>query len=251
MKKCIWCLQSEVITSFNNKAHTFPQSLGGKNICKDVCDNCNKYFGSPQNNSPAIEVVFKEILNISKYLLLYQTNFQIKKRYKSEYFNINWEKKSITIKPRYALKGGFKHGMGRLFKRGMYKVFLEERQIQKQDAYDKKFNFIREFSRYNTDDYPIYLLKPKFKAILGSIPDILEPTIRFTEHSDKLEKNFNIFEYMIMGHNFCIPTSKDFTRYHLNDYVEHLITDDDPLGKHIIEIKLAENVDYTFKYMNE
>jgi len=73
MKKCIWCSKTEEQSTFNKRAHTFPQSLGGKNICENVCDSCNEYFGNTQYNSPAVEVILKEILNISKFLILNQT----------------------------------------------------------------------------------------------------------------------------------------------------------------------------------
>ncbi len=252
MKKCIWCNKSEGNETFAKKAHTFPQSLGGKSICENVCDSCNHFFGSPQYNSPAVEVVLKEILNISKYLLLNQTGGIPKnKRFKSEFFNINWDKKTITIKPRYNIKKGFQENLGRLFRRGLYKVFLEERERQKKDAHNENFNFIREFSRYNLGEYPIYILKPKFGVIMMSQPDIVNPMIRFTDHSDDLNKSYRIFEYMIMGHTFCIPTSRNFKDFCLDSYIRHLHKDDGPFGKELIEIKYAENVDFTFKYMKK
>ncbi len=114
--------------TFYKKAHSFPQSLGGDSICENVCDSCNGFFGSPQSYAPAIKVVLKEILNISKYLLLKQINMIPKnKRFKSEYFNLNWDKKTILLKPRYSIRKGFQEKLGRLFKSGIYKVFLEEK----------------------------------------------------------------------------------------------------------------------------
>ena len=108
MKKCIWCNKTEENSSFLKKAHTFPQSLGGKNICENVCDSCNEYFGNAQPNSPSVEVVLKEILNISKFLILNQTGGIPKKmRHKSVFFNINWQKNTITVKPKYSIRKGY------------------------------------------------------------------------------------------------------------------------------------------------
>ncbi|MDD2279820.1 MAG: HNH endonuclease [Bacteroidales bacterium] len=252
MRICIWCNKDESKVSFIKKAHTFPQSLGGDSICDNVCDLCNHYFGSPQSQSPAVEVVLKEILNISKYLLLNQVNEIPKnKRYKSEYFNLNWEKKTIILKPRYSLRKGYQEKLGRLFRRGLYKVFLEERERQRGDAKDSRFDFIREFARYNLSDYPIYYFKPKFGAVFFSSTDANKPMIRFTEHSDKLDKDLRAYDYLIMGHNFCFPTSRHFVDLYLDYYKKYLKEQDYPFGTEITPIKYVEDIDFTFKYLND
>jgi hypothetical protein len=251
MKTCIWCTRKEPFVTFYKKAHTFPKSLGGESICENVCDSCNHFFGSPNNQSPAIEVVLKEVLNMSKYLLLNQVKEIPKnKRYKSEYFNLNWEKKTITLKPRYQLYKGYQEKLGRLFRKGIYKVFLEERENQRNDAKESKFDFIREFARYDLGDYPIYYFKPKFNAVFFSSIDTNSPMIRFTQHSDEIDKQYKIFEYMIMGHYFGIPTSKYFDKLYFNDYTEYLKKTDNPFGVEIIPIKYVEDIDYTFRMLN-
>ena len=75
MKKvCIWCQKKEPNASFLRPAHIFPQSLGGKRICKNVCDSCNTYFGSKQSLLPSVEIALKEPLNISRIFLLSRLN---------------------------------------------------------------------------------------------------------------------------------------------------------------------------------
>jgi HNH endonuclease len=49
MKKCIWCCRTEETATFITKAHTIPQSIGGKFICENVCDKCNDFFGDSGN----------------------------------------------------------------------------------------------------------------------------------------------------------------------------------------------------------
>ncbi|MFN7494955.1 MAG: HNH endonuclease [Cyclobacteriaceae bacterium] len=46
MRKCIWCRRDESETDFKKEAHTIPRQLGGQNICANVCDDCNHYFGN-------------------------------------------------------------------------------------------------------------------------------------------------------------------------------------------------------------
>lgn len=90
MRVCIWCLENESSKTFDKIAHTFPKSLGGTKTCSNVCDSCNHFFGSKKDKFPSIEIALKEILQVSKFYL----NLSIKKkntiRYKSEYFNLNY-----------------------------------------------------------------------------------------------------------------------------------------------------------------
>lgn len=178
------------------------------------------------------------------------TNHPIKKkhpRYKSEYFNIN--AKGISIKPRFKLRNDFQEKLGRQFKRAVFKVFLEEREKQRHDALDDRFNFIREFARYDLCDYPIYYFTPKFGAIFYSKPDTISPMIRFTESSDLLDEEFRVFEYGIMSHNFCIPTSRIYD-LKIEDYKKHLVKTDHPFGLKLIDIKRVTDIDFTFQFMN-
>ncbi|HCN84135.1 MAG TPA: hypothetical protein DIT07_11040 [Sphingobacteriaceae bacterium] len=249
MKICIWCSKSEEHAFFTKKAHSFPDSLGGKSICDNVCDSCNHYFGSPTIHGPSVEVVFKEILNLSKYLLLTYAKQKGLKRFKSEYFKFNLNGGSIRLKPRYSLRPLFQKRLGRQFKRGMFKVFLEEREIQRGDAMDPRFDFIREFARYDLSDYPIYYLKPKLPAIFYSAPDTIKPTIRFTKHSDTIDEKYRVFDYTIMAHTFVIPTSKMHSLV-ADNYRNYLVDSDNPFGSHLIEIKNVSDVDFTFSYMD-
>jgi hypothetical protein len=250
MKTCIWCNRNENYVTFNKKAHTFPKSLGGKSTCNNVCDDCNHYFGSSQNNLPAVEIVLKEILNISKYLLLNNLNEIPKnKRFKSEYFNLNLKNNTFGFKPRYKLYPRHQEIYGRLFCRGIYKVFLEERENQKKDASDPKFDFIREFSRFDLNENYIYLFKPKNRVVFFSLPFTIEPMIKFTPKSDGEEERFGIFEYMIMGHYFGIPTNKYFEKVYLNNYLEHLKEINHPFGTELIPISRVEDIDYIFRLL--
>lgn len=249
MKHCIWCSKKENVVTFNREAHTFPQSLEGKNVCVNICDSCNHYFGAPQPNLPAVEVALKEVLNISRYLVLYNKKVPKNKRFKSQYFDFNWDSYVLKLKPTYNLKQGFQERLGRQFKRGIYKIFLEERERIKQDAHSEKFNFIREFSRYNFGEFPVYYMKPKFPILPVADGAFENPSLSFNSFSDKEEKEFGIYSYQIMGHTFCIPTSKFFENFSLDRYRKYLIEIDNPFGIEILPIKYIADVDFTFKYL--
>lgn len=251
MKKCIWCSKDETKTSFDRKAHTFPQSLGGKNICENVCDNCNSYFGNKENTKPSVEIALKEILNLSKHILLKNLNEKAHKRHTSEYFNFNPNSNTLKYKMKYQFKKGFQEEFARRFRRGIYKVFLEERERQRNDAFDSRFDFIREFARYDLSDFPVYYVKPKFKAVFLSLPDIKNPQIRFTDHSDKIDSEFRFYTYTFFGHNFAIPTSKYFHNELLSKFKENLIKTDDPFGTELIEIIHIEDIDFRFNNIRD
>lgn len=253
MKLCIWCSKKENFVTFNKIAHTIPQSLGGKNICKNVCDDCNEYFGRKEFGKPAVEIALKEVLNISKYLLLTQHKEIKLKRFKSEYFVFDYKnnRRFFKFKMSYKLKPNFQKEFGRRFRRGLFKVYLEERERQIGDAHHERFNFIRDFARYDLSDYPIFIQKPKFQGIFYNTNDVLSPEIRFTEFSEEIDKTFRYYNYPIMGHNFVIPTSNQLMQERFDSYKNHLIRTDDAIGTELIMIENIENLDFRFEFMND
>jgi len=190
------------------------------------------------------------MLNISKYILLNQTKSPPKERFKSEYFNYNPKVQTIKTKTRYNLRRGFQEKLGRLFCRGLYKVFLEERENQRHDALDERFDFVREFSRYNLNEEKVYIFKPKFGVVYLSTEDTLHPLLRFTDVSDELDLDFRAFEYHIMGHYFCIPTSRLFENTCLSLYKKRLKDIDHPFGLEILPIRYATDIDITFSHLD-
>jgi hypothetical protein len=214
MKKCIWCSKTEGKTEFKRIAHTIPQTLGGKNHCVNVCDECNLYFGSYQNKMPPIETVIKETFNISRAMFL-KTNNEIGKnkalpKFSSNYFNVNFNKNTISLKPSYKHNSLFQEKLSRQLKKGLYKIFLEETERQRLDGHSEKYDFIREFSRYNLGDYPVFYFRRKHGIILMNKKWAKTPEL-FMKEDYKLrylidEPSF--FEFELLGHVFGIATSR-------------------------------------------
>lgn len=121
----------------------------------------------------------------------------------------------------YKLRPNFQREFGRRFRKGIYKVFLEERERQIKDAHDDRFNFMREFSRYDLNDYPVYVKIPKFKAVFYNTKDLLLPQIRFTDYSNEVDKEFRFYSYPLMGNSFVIPTSNQFMNERLDAYAKN------------------------------
>ncbi len=212
-KKCIWCCRTGNVT-FNKKAHTIPQNLGGNEICKNVCDECNLFFGTHYKGSPSVEATIKETFNISRAKFLAVDNKIGKNKpmtkFSSEYFNLNLKKHLLTLKPKYKLQKGFQEKIGRQIKKGLYKIFLEEIERQTGDGLNPKYDFIREFARYDLGDYPVFYFERRLGMILMAKNWAVTPPFYITQEGQLgyLVNEPYFFEFEFLGHVFGIATSK-------------------------------------------
>lgn len=102
--------------------------------------------------------------------------------------------------------------MARQLKRGIYKVYLEERERQIGDALDGKYDFIREFSRYNIGDFPLIYFKRKNGIMIMLEEWNKSPELIFdVEYRMKyLINDNNYFEFELLGHVLGITTSRHY-----------------------------------------
>mgnify|MGYP003631359455 CR=1 FL=1 len=255
MNICIWCCKSELIVSFEKDAHTIPKSLGGNNLCESVCDDCNAYFGNMHDKLPAIETVLKETFNISRLILLDSSNDVGKNksmaRFKSVFFNVDLQKRKITVKPKYSLRKNFQDDMGRQLRKGIFKVYLEERERQIGDGLDDKFNFIREFSRFNLGDYPVLYFKRKYGAMMMLPKWNKSPELVMKEdyRMKYLMDDYNYFEFELLGHVLGIPISR---HYELSReiYLKETIEQKKNLFEKVFPINRFSDFDFTLSIMN-
>lgn len=210
LKKCIWCKRTESEISFDKEAHTVPKNLGGKN----VCDDCNHYFGTTTKELPAIEIVIKETFNISRAIFLHNEGELGKNRampkYSSEYFKVDFTKPKLSLKPKYRFNSTFQQNLGRQMKRGIYKMFLEENERQFGTSHDSKFEFIKEFARRNIGNYPIFYFERIHGIIMMSTDWAKRPELML---EDSLQMKYLIrhpsfSEFEFLGHVFGIATSR-------------------------------------------
>lgn len=256
MKKCIWCKQTEEETTFETVAHTVPQSLGGNNICENVCDPCNHYFGTYQNQQPPIDNVIKETFNVSRARFLSSTK-EIGKnkalpRFKSTYFNVNFERGEISPKGAYKLKKDFQRTLARQLKKGLYKMFLEEQERQNNSGHDSKFEFIREFARFDQGDYPLLYFERKYGMIV-MIPEWAKspPFIINSEYKMKyLMSNDHFFEFEFLGHVFAIPISTEW-KDHFEAYIEETRPLKQEIFKTAVFVQHFNDVDFTLRILND
>ena len=94
-------------------------------------------------------------------------------RIKSTYFNIDLEKNKISLKTKFSLKKDFQNILCRQFKRGIYKIYLEEIERQKGDGINLKYNFLKKFSRYDENDLPVFYFSRKTPIIIERITETI------------------------------------------------------------------------------
>ena len=248
MKICIWCKKDESQNTFNTLAHSIPKSLGGKNICKNVCDKCNNYFGNIQDKLPSVEETLKEIFYISRVRLLGKENIGKNKalaRIKSTYFNIDVVKSKMSLKPRFLLEKHFQEKLIRQFKRGIYKIFLEELEINKNSGLNIDFDFIRNFAKENNGNLPVFYFNRINPHIVSCKEWIISPNICFEFKTMKyLIQNEIFFEFELLGHVFGIAINKDWEIEFENYLTENIILKKD-LFQNMKIIERVYDIDFT------
>ena len=252
--KCLWCLEEEPKVTFNKKAHTIPKSLGGQNYNKNVCDSCNEYFGNRNSNNGkySIEEALKEAFNISRKRML--TSEKTKRKvgdFKSKFFEIKQRsgKYRLTIKPSFRFAIGFQKELCRAFKRGLYKMFLEELNRQKDVGYESKFNVIRQYARFNEGELPILYFN-RVIGIMVMFKREAETPILYFDRMNYLHSNQKFTEIEFLGHVFGFPISK-FNKTDFKSYIGESIKHKEGYFKDAVIINKMTDVDITLKIMND
>jgi len=129
-------------------------------------------------------------------------------KYSSEYFKLDIEKFQFDIKMKWKFHSHFLETLGRQFKRGIYKMYLEELEMQFGGALEPQYDFIREFSRYDLGEYPVYYFKREIIPIFNG--HLENPKIYFDKTSNTFIHDLQFFEFELFGHVFGIATSKNY-----------------------------------------
>lgn len=251
--KCLWCLEEKPNVTFNKKAHTIPKSLGGQNYNNNVCDSCNEYFGNRNDNNRkySIEEALKEAFNISRRRMLTLENTKRKVgKFKSKFFEIKHKKGKykLTVKPSFRFTEGFQKELCRAFKRGLYKMYLEELSRQKKKGYEKSFDIIRQYSRFNKGDLPVFYFNRTSGVILMLEREAETPTLYFNR-MDYLISNEKFTEIEFLGHVFGFPI-KEFTETDIKIYIKESLKQKKSFFKNAVVIQKMTDVDVTLKIMD-
>ena len=223
-RKCIWCLETEPNVTFIKKAHTIPKSLGGQNYNRNVCDDCNYYFGNrdSHNGKYSIEVALKEAFSISRKTFLLGS---VTKRKVGEFKSQFFEMKERNGKFRLGIKQSFMFAnqseLCRAFKRGLYKMYFEEFNRQKRFGHEESFDIIRGFARYNNYDLPVLYFTRKIGVMIFFKREAETPILYFNR-MNYLYSDDKFAEIEFLGHVFGFPIAP-FTKEEFENYAHKSI----------------------------
>ena len=245
---CIFCLRDSTQTHFKERAHTVSRSLGGKYIGKDICDECNHYFGEPDKlvyPHLCIEVCFKEVLALSQILLQEQP----KKRLKSRYFNYYQSKGKIEVKPQFRNNHSWLKLFARQFKRGIYEMWLQEYHRYCYGGLNTDFDRIRNFSRFNIGDIPLYYLVNNGCVPVPDKDSLLHPTFNMNEKSLQDARDFGFYSLMIVGHYFILEVSPkaDISREVYLDKLSKELRVGGFIFRKIIKLEYITDIDFSYR----
>lgn len=252
-KVCIWCLKKYPEVTFNKIAHTIPKSLGGQNYNRNVCDSCNEYFGTRNNhnNSYSIEEALKETFIISRQRFMPEKTKRKTGRFKSKFFEVKQRngKYRLKIKQSFKFTRGFQEELCRAFKRGLYKMVLEELDRQnKGNGHSRRFDMIRDFARYNKADLPVYYFERKVGVYLIFRREAETPKLHF-DRMKYLASNDEFLEIEFLGHVFGFP----ITKYTNTDLTAYLTKSSQAKARFFhgpVIIRKLTDIDFSLNVMN-
>ncbi|MEQ1665821.1 MAG: hypothetical protein ABL927_10635, partial [Bdellovibrionales bacterium] len=165
------------------------------------------------------------------------------------YFDVDLSKKKFKVKPAFRRELSFQARFAKVFKRGLYKVFLEESERQFGNGHDEKYDFVRQVARYGLDTYPLFYFFRTNGIIMMLSNESESPAIHF-QKMNYLHNNEYYVEIEFMGHVFGFP---------INRYWELLIEQNlkDSIRKKIgffnafKEVKKITDIDLLLKIMDK
>lgn len=251
--QCIWCLKQKPSTSFYTKPHTIPRTLNAHNIGFDICDSCNNFFGSDNNQEKvtySIDKVLKEFFNVHKFLLTNSKDSDSWKKFKSQFFSYYFTSKKLKINIDYIRNPDYAKEVTRKFKRGIYNIFLQEYHRNTGNALDEKFNIIRDFVRYDKGEVPLFHLKGSNGVRI--VEDLeLSHKLPFNDHSLEILKTYGFYHLHLAGLNFYLAATD--VAFSNMDYIineSQVLIGSGFVIKELIELKKMTDIDFTLRKWN-
>ncbi len=210
---CIFCQRCEPDVTFRNRPHTLPKSMGGRTIGFDVCDNCNRYFGTPDMAAEphlSVEVCIKEILNVTDYLTRMNTAQQegeILPFLKSKYFSIYQSEYLVRFKPAFESSSEFISSFTDCFKRGLYEMFLQEYHRQTKDGMNPMFDMVRRYARYGEGNLPVWHMQYNPIGIHFCLDESRGPLIPINKKAINDIHEYGIFSMCLRGFWFYLAVT--------------------------------------------
>ena len=248
---CIFCGKRAPETSFFEKPHTTPHSLGSDRIGFDVCDNCNHFFGQPDKSMYprlAVETCVKEIFGVIRFMLNLEREGHETDQLKSIYFNFWRSRKTLQFKRSFESNLAFKRVFLKQFKRGLYELFLQEYHSQTENGLDERFDRVRQYARYGYGDLPVWHLQTRMLLVET---DLSVPTLNFTQHAIEEIDTYGFYSMYLWGFWFYLEVTPraELTR---EVYLRNMVKDVHVGGfvvSNMVELRDIDDIDYTLRQL--
>ena len=237
---CIWWGKKEPDVSFYTKPHIVPQSLGGDEIGVDVCDGCNRYFGTAtKDNRPNPDFIIKEIFKAYEQFTR-DPDEHTWEKLNSKMFEYRHSKGVIRIKHQYCTLP-----MTKQFKRGLYEMFLQKYHSVTGNANHPMFNLVRHYARYGVGNLRVFytfrhiILWPEEKYLFKML---------MTEHTISEMFHTGLFRMDLCGQVFYLEIFPTVFEVHGYQYLQNeaqnslLVRPDE--GDCIKEVRSIDDIDY-------
>lgn len=179
--------------TFNTISHILPKGLGGEETGFDVCDECNHYFGTAEKGLPNMDLVFKEVFNISKLLCSNDRNENSYKNFSSLFFRYYYSKNKIVIKDIFKWK---QQAITVQFKRSLYEVFLQKYHLLTGDGNNPKFAAVRDYARYCRGNLRVFYL---FNIVILVEDRGVPPVLCMNEKTIENMNYYGVFLFWFWG----------------------------------------------------
>lgn len=215
--RCIWCGKSEPEVSFKNKPHIVPDSVGGSELGKDICDVCNAYFGaSTHPNLPSPDLIFKEIFNLKRF---FDGGKSItnEEKFRASLFRV--------VDDKLYLKRSYLNStlIANQLKRAFYEIFLQKYHAFTGNGHDLAFSGVVAYARYNENvsNLKVYYMHQE----MWFRPTILNKTfLLFSEHLVDELNMYGIFPFNFLGYNFYLEVFKDKANENRDSFFETILS---------------------------
>jgi len=250
---CIWCKEKEPDVTFIKEPHTISRQLGAKMIGFDICDSCNHYFGTVDKKMKfpmSVELAFKEIMNLMR-VLLKGLDEDTHRRLKSTYFNYFHSKKTIQINRNFKSNPYFIHSLTRQFKKGLYEVFLQEYHRETKNGLDNRFDYLRNYVRYDKGNLPVYFLENNGVYLIEK--DIDGISFKFNENVKSEIDDYGFYTMIVYGNVFYLevaPRAELSREIFLNQHSRKLIGTGF-VFKQLRELRAITDIDFTLRKLYE
>ena len=170
--------------------------------------------------------------------------------FKSVFFDLKFKHNhfDVRIKDSFRFNSTFQTELCRAFKRGLYKLYFEELNRQKNIGFEPNFNIVRSFSRYDKFDLPVFYFTRSFGAIMLLGAEAETPILYF-DRMNYLYSNEYFTEIEFLGHVFGFPIA-EYNQEKLESYIRKSIELKGKFFKNIHEIKRLIDIDLTLSIMN-